>query len=68
MLQPKTLEIIFSVDMSGTRHDMIVGGMPWPKTGETHYHAQLGLLEQGREFPGLVICRTYGCISNLFDL
>ena len=23
-----------------------VGGMSWPKTGVTHYHAQLGLLRQ----------------------
>ena len=22
--------------------------MPWPKTGATHYNAQLGLLDRGR--------------------
>ena len=27
-----------------TQHIVRVGGMPWPKTGTTHYHAQLGLL------------------------
>ena len=25
-----------------------VGGIPWPKTGATHYHAHLGLLDKGR--------------------
>ncbi len=25
-----------------------VGEMPWPKTGATHYHAHLGLLDRGR--------------------
>ena len=27
------------------------GGMAWPKTGATHHHAQLGLLNKG-----LVVC------------
>ena len=25
-----------------------VGGMPWPKTGVAHYHAKLGLSDNGR--------------------
>ncbi len=29
--------------------------MPWPKTGATQYHAQLGLPEKGRAIKGLVI-------------
>ena len=28
--------------------------MPWPKTGATQYHAQLGLPNKGREIKGLV--------------
>ena len=31
-----------------------VGGMPWPKTGETH--TQLGLQDKGRAIKGLVVC------------
>ena len=30
--------------------------MPWPKTGATQYHAQLGLPDKGRAIKGLVIC------------
>ena len=33
-----------------------VRGMPWPRTGPTHYHAQLGLPDKGRVIKGLVIC------------
>ena len=29
--------------------------MPWPKTGATQYHAQLGLLDKGRVIKGLVV-------------
>ena len=32
--------------------------MPWLKTGATHYHAQLGLLDKGREIKELVVCRV----------
>ena len=28
---------------------------PWPKTGATHYHAQLELPGKGREIKGLVV-------------
>ncbi len=30
--------------------------MPWPKTGATQYHAQLGLPDKGRAIKGLVVC------------
>ncbi len=30
--------------------------MPWPQTGVTHYHAQLGLPDKGRAIKGLVVC------------
>ena len=29
--------------------------MPWPKTGATQYHAQLGLPDKGRAIKGLVV-------------
>ena len=32
-----------------------VGGMPWPQTGATHNHAQLGLPDKGRAIKGLVV-------------
>ena len=30
-------------------------GMPWPKTGATHYHTQLGLSDKGRAIKELVV-------------
>ena len=30
--------------------------MTWPKTGTTHYHAQLGLQGKGRAIKVLVVC------------
>ena len=30
--------------------------MPWPQTGITHYHAQIGLSNKGRAMKGLVVC------------
>ncbi len=33
--------------------------MPWPKTGATHYHAQLGLPDKGRAIKGLVISYSW---------
>ena len=35
--------------------------MPWPKTGATQYHAQLGLSDKGHAIKGLVV-------SNSWDL
>ena len=29
-------------------------GMPWPKTGATYYHAQIGLLDKGWAIKGFV--------------
>ncbi len=30
--------------------------MPWPQTGATQYHAQLGLPDKGCTIKGLVVC------------
>ena len=30
--------------------------MPWPQTGATHYHAQLGLPDKRRAIKGSVVC------------
>ncbi len=35
------------------------GGMPWPQTGATHYHAQLELPDKGRAIKGLVVCNSW---------
>ncbi len=32
--------------------------MPWPKTGATQYHAQLGLPDKGRAIKGLIVCNS----------
>ena len=37
---------------------MSKGGMPWPQTGPTQYHTQLGLLDKGRTIKGLVVCNN----------
>ena len=33
--------------------------MPWPQTGTTQYHAQLGLPDKGRAIKGLVVCNDW---------
>ena len=33
--------------------------MPWPKTGATQYHAQLGLPDKGRAIKRLVACNNW---------
>ena len=33
--------------------------MPWPQTGATQYHAQLGLPDKGRAIKGLVVCNNW---------
>ena len=33
--------------------------MPWPKTGATQHHAQLGLPDKGRAIKGLVVCNGW---------
>ena len=32
--------------------------MPWPQTGATQYHAQLGLPDKGRAIKRLVFCHS----------
>ncbi len=34
-------------------------GMPWPQTGATQYHAQLGLPDKSRAIKGLVVCNDW---------
>ncbi len=41
--------------------------MPLPKTGETHYHAQLGPPEKGRVIKGLVVCWSMARINDSWD-
>ncbi len=36
-----------------------MGGMPWPQTGATHYHAQLGLPDKGLAIKELVVCNSW---------
>ena len=33
--------------------------MPWPQTGATQRHAQLGLPDKGRAIKGLVVCNNW---------
>ena len=33
--------------------------MPWPQTGATQYHVQLGLPDKGRAIKGLVVCNSW---------
>ena len=33
--------------------------MPWPTTGATQHHAQLGLPDKGRAIKGLVVCNSW---------
>ena len=33
--------------------------MPWPQTGATQYHAQLGLPDKGHAIKGLVVCNSW---------
>ncbi len=43
-----------------------VGEIPWPQTGATQYHAQLGLPDKGRAIERLVFCNN--CDLNPLDL
>ena len=45
-----------------------VGGMPWPQTGATHYHAQLGLPDKGRAIKGLIICYVVWLVSMIYGM
>ncbi len=33
--------------------------MPWPQTGATQNHAQLGLPDKGRAMKGLIFCNNW---------
>ncbi len=37
----------------------LIGGMPWPQTGATQYHAQVRLPDKGRAIKGLVVCNNW---------
>ncbi len=39
--------------------------MPWPQTGATHYHAQLGLPDKGRLIKGLVVAIVCCCMAKI---
>ncbi len=41
--------------------------MPWPQTGATHYHAQLGLPAKCRAIKGLVVCWSMARINDLWN-
>ena len=50
-----------------------VGGMPWPQTGATQYHAQLGLPDKCHAMKELVVCKdldleslALGCYQRLY--
>ena len=41
--------MVSTAAMSDARHYLTeYGGLPWPKIGATHYHAQLGFVDKGR--------------------
>ena len=42
--------------LSEVRHTVSKEGMFWPKTGATHYHAQLELSYKDRAIKELVVC------------
>ncbi len=35
--------------------------MPWPETGATHYHGQLGFTDKGRTIKELFFCLIITC-------
>ena len=42
--------------------------MPWPQTGATHYHAQLGLPDKDRAIKGLVVCYVVWLGSMIYEM
>ena len=44
-----------------------MGSLPWPQTGATQYHAQLGISEKGRAIKGLVVCWSLAGINDLWN-
>ena len=41
--------------------------MPWPQTGATHYHPQLGLPDKGCAIKELVVCYVV-CLASIKDV
>ena len=41
------------------------GEMSYPKTGATHYHGQLRLMDKGRAIKGLVVCYIVWLVSMM---
>ncbi len=39
--------------------------MPWPQTGATQYHVQLGLPDKGRAMTELAVCNYWGLLNGL---
>ena len=39
--------------------------MPWPQTGATQYHAQLGLPDKDRAIKGLIVCNNWDLVMVL---
>ncbi len=42
--------------------------MPWPQTGATHYHAQLGLPYKRRAIKGLVVCSAVWLVFMIYEM
>ncbi len=42
--------------------------VPWPQTGITHQHAQLGLSDKGRAIKGLVVCYVVWLGSMIYRI
>ena len=42
--------------------------MPWPQTGATHYHAQLGHPDKSRAIKGLVVCYVVWLGSMMYGM
>ena len=42
--------------MRGVINNVLIGGMYWPQTNATNFHAQLELSDKGRTITGLVFC------------
>ncbi len=52
-------KVVPTAAMSDAISIVWVGGIPWPQTGETQYHAQLELWDKGRALKGLVVCNNW---------
>ncbi len=45
-----------------------VEGTPWPKTGASYHHAQLGLPDKGLAIIGLVVCYVLWLGSMIYEM